>query len=68
MDNLYITVKDSSKTGFLIDLLNKLEFVEIDRRVKKRKNGKHDIFKSAGIWKGRNIDAEELRKQAWKLI
>ncbi|OGU91525.1 MAG: hypothetical protein A2475_01050 [Ignavibacteria bacterium RIFOXYC2_FULL_35_21] len=67
MESLYITVKDSSKKRFLIDLLNKLDFVKINGKTKKRKNGKHDIFMSAGMWKNRSIDADELRKQAWKL-
>ena len=68
MDDLYVTVKDSTKTGFLIEMLNKLDYVEIHRKIKKRKNGKHDIFKSAGIWKDRSVDATELRKQAWKIM
>ena len=68
MDSLYITIKDSTKTGFIIELLEKLDFVEINRKKRdKRKNSKHDILNSAGIWKDRNISAEELRKEAWNI-
>jgi len=28
---------------------------------------KHDFFKSEGIWKDRNIDANSLRNEAWKI-
>ena len=30
------------------------------------KNEEHDFFKSAGMWKDRNITQESLRKKAWK--
>ncbi|MFH1051482.1 MAG: hypothetical protein V1779_11205 [bacterium] len=66
MEQISLSIKDDSKTKFLIDLLKQLDFVEFTIEKKDVKK-KYNFFKSAGLWKNRNIDGETLRKQAWKL-
>lgn len=48
-----------------MQLIKQLDFVEVEHIKKKKTPKKHDIFGSAGLWANRNIDAKELRKQAW---
>ncbi|MDT3740500.1 MAG: hypothetical protein RO257_13475 [Candidatus Kapabacteria bacterium] len=33
----------------------------------KNNKSKHNFLNSQGIWKNRNIDAMQLRKEAWKI-
>ncbi|MCG8310707.1 MAG: hypothetical protein MI975_25180 [Cytophagales bacterium] len=48
--------------------MKQLDFVEVEKTSFKRKSTtrKYDFFASAGLWKNRNINADELRKNAWK--
>jgi hypothetical protein len=66
MEQIILTIKDRSKLSFLMQLINQLDFVEVDE-IKKRKVSKnHDFFTSAGLWANREINAKQLRKQAWE--
>ena len=66
MQNILITIKDSSKYHFLLELLNQFQFVEVVKPLKNNKiQKKHSILDSIGIWKDREISAEKLRKDAW---
>ncbi len=66
MKQLVLNIKDSSKLSFLLQLIKQLDFVEV-AVVKKKKNlAKYDFFSSAGLWADREINANDLRKQAWK--
>jgi hypothetical protein len=65
MEQIVLNIKDKSKLSFFMQLLNQLDFVEVDS-TKKRKTTKYDFFNSAGLWANREIDAKELRKKAWK--
>jgi len=65
MKKITLTIKDDKKVNFLMQLLEEFDFIEIQQSGKKM-NEAYDFFSSAGMWKGRNIDAGELRKQAWK--
>lgn len=65
MQRITLTVKDDKKLNFLLELLRQFDFVEIQKTTEK-KSDKYDFFESAGLWKGRNIDAQQLRGQAWK--
>ncbi|TVQ09397.1 MAG: hypothetical protein EA361_15485 [Bacteroidetes bacterium] len=64
MEQLILNIKDSSKMSFLIQLIKQLDFVEVEQIKKKNISVKYDFFNSAGLWKDRNINAEEIRKQA----
>lgn len=65
MEQLILNIKDSSKLSFLMQLIKQLDFVEVKRVKKKKTYAKYDFFRSAGLWANREVDAKELRKQAW---
>ena len=65
MEKIILHLKDSSKLSFLIQLINQLDFVEVEKVNKKKASTKYDFFNSAGLWANRDINAKELRKQAW---
>ena len=65
MEQIILKVKDKSKISFLLQLINQLDFVEVEWIKKKEKSKKYDFFNSAGMWINRDINAKELRKRAW---
>ncbi|MBX2928485.1 MAG: hypothetical protein KF852_11660 [Saprospiraceae bacterium] len=67
MEQIIITLKDSSKRSFLMELLKRLDFIELQVNVGGGKKTDYDFFQSAGLMEGREINAEELRKQAWRV-
>lgn len=67
MEQLILKIKDSSKLSFLMQLIKQLDFVEVEKVKKKLSSADYDIFSSAGLWANREIDAKELRKQAWNI-
>ncbi len=48
-----------------MQLLKQLDFVEVENVKKKKASSKYDFFGSAGLWANREVNAKELRKQAW---
>ena len=64
-EQLILNIKDSSKLSFLIQLIKQFDFVEVAKVKKKKITAKNDFFSSAGLWAGREVNAQELRKQAW---
>lgn len=69
MEKFILTLKDHHKRHFLLELLAQLDFIELKAvETKKEPNaGEYDFFQSAGLFSGRDIDADQLRKQAWRL-
>jgi DNA polymerase IIIc chi subunit len=65
MEQLILNIKDSSKLSFLMQLIRQLDFVEVEKVKKKKASAKYDFFASAGLWANRELNAKELRKQAW---
>lgn len=65
MQKITLTVKDDSKINFFLELIKQFDFVEVQRTAK-RKADNYDFFASAGLWKDRNIESNQLRAQAWK--
>lgn len=65
MEQLILNIKDSSKLSFLMQLIKQLDFVEVEKVKKKKASPKYDFFGSAGLWANREVNAKELRKQAW---
>lgn len=63
-----IKVKDDKKGMHLVNFLEQLDFVEIEKdRSSKFDKTKSDLFRSAGTWRDRDIDATKLRTEAWKI-
>ncbi len=71
MEKFIIELKDYSKRHILLELLTQLDFIEIKVKKEEVKEIKEeedfDFFKSAGLFADRNIDANHLRKQAWRI-
>lgn len=69
MKQLTIRVKDANKMDFLLELLRQFEFVELQVQSQKRakQESSYDFLASAGLFKNRDIDAQKLRKQAWRI-
>ena len=65
MEQLIINIKDSSKLSFFMQLIKQLDFVEVEKAEKKKSADKYDFFSSAGLWANREVNAKEIRKQAW---
>jgi hypothetical protein len=70
MEKFIIELKDHSKRNFLIELLGQLDFIDV--RIKKEEEeiaaeNDYDIFQSAGLFAQRDIDANQLRREAWRI-
>ena len=65
MEKIILTIKDGRKLRFLMELLKQFDFEKSSSK-SKISDKKHDLFASAGMWKNREINSEELRKRAWK--
>lgn len=70
-----IKVKDGEKARALLDLLNSLESMDFIETVsapvlpaskQSAKSRKADFFALAGIWAGRKISLESIRREAWR--
>ncbi|MEQ6118374.1 hypothetical protein [Reichenbachiella sp. MALMAid0571] len=67
MEKIILTIKDNSKLNFFLELIKQFDFIEVQKSTSKKNDTKeYDFFASAGLWKNREIDAQELRKKAWK--
>ena len=65
-----LVLKNSIKKEKMDALLHFLKVWDMDieiKRVSKSRKINNDFSLSAGIWKDYDIDATELRKQAWKI-
>jgi len=67
MEQIILNIKDSSKLSFLLQLIKQLDFVEVEEVKRKKIVAQYDFFSSAGLWANRELNAKELRKQAWGL-
>ena len=69
MEKFILTLKDNSKRQFLLELLTQLDFVELKTVLPQKEQSaeEYDFFKSAGLFARRDVDADQLRKQAWRL-
>lgn len=66
MDTIVLNIKDQGKYLSFLQFINQLDFIEVQKPSKKvTLNKKYDFFASAGLWKGKNINAKELRTKAW---
>jgi hypothetical protein len=69
MEQIVIQVKDKKKARALKDFLQTLDFVESVTQPGLSKKGRQvknaDFFSMAGMWAGRDISQERIRKEAW---
>jgi hypothetical protein len=71
MEQIIIRVRDPKKADTLLKFLKTLDYVEnivsanLPAADEPEKTGETDFFELAGIWAGRDITQENLRKQAW---
>jgi predicted nuclease of restriction endonuclease-like (RecB) superfamily len=65
MEKIILTIKDDRKKNFLLELLKQFDFIEVQKATEKKQE-QYDFFASAGLWKDRDINANQLREQAWK--
>jgi hypothetical protein len=67
MESFLIRLKDSKHRAFLLELLSRLEFIELTPTIAEpaKEGTAHDLFESAGMWADYAINAETLRKSAW---
>lgn len=72
MEKIIIQLKDIDKKPLLLSILEKLTFIDVILPTQKKtitesdmEEKEHDFFASAGLFEGRDIDANELRKSAW---
>lgn len=71
MEKFIIELKDHSKRNFLLELLAQFDFIELKAEREEKEHSKeeeaYDLFQSAGLFADRDIDANQLRKDAWRI-
>jgi hypothetical protein len=65
MKQIIINIKDQSKLSFLMQLISQLDFVEVETIKKKKSSKEYNFFDSTGMWANKQVNAKDLRKQAW---
>ena len=65
MGKIVIDIKDKSKEMIVINLLRELPFIELKEFQKSNKTSSSDFRKLFGLWEGREISLNDIRKKAW---
>ena len=71
MEQILIQVKNKEKARVLLELLRALDFVEfikIDDKAETEMAAdteNTDFFSLAGLWEGRDVSLESIRRQTW---
>ena len=68
MQRLIIRIKDDAKLNALINFLNEISFIEVEREEKEASGlSRHgDLRKLFGIWENRDISLADIRQKAWR--
>ena len=67
MGKILINIKDKSKAQIVVNLLKELPFIEFKEVSNTDKTRKASEFRKLfGIWKGREVSLDDLRKKAWQ--
>jgi hypothetical protein len=68
MQKLIIHIKDDAKLNALINFLNEINFIEVEREEKAPSglSRKGDLRKLFGIWENRDISLSDIRQKAWR--
>ena len=82
MEQIIIRVKDKKKSKMLVEILRTMNFVDLvsavgteaedaemdeESRSETNANDEQDFFAAAGLWEGRNLNLETIRKKAWPM-
>ncbi|MBK7477508.1 MAG: hypothetical protein IPN74_10740 [Haliscomenobacter sp.] len=70
MEEIIIQLKDQSKRSFLLELLAQFDFLELaEKKTPERAflDEGYDFFESAGLFEGRDISADKIRREAWQI-
>lgn len=60
---------DKTKIAVLVELFNSWNLkIVLTEKVEKKSPIKLSFFDNAGLWKDRDIDAAQLRKDTWKIL
>lgn len=65
MEKFILTINDQKKKNFFLELRKEFDFIEV-QKASSGKMDDYDFFESAGLWKNRDISANQLREKAWK--
>ncbi|MBN1221259.1 MAG: hypothetical protein JXM69_20210 [Anaerolineae bacterium] len=70
MEQIQIWVKNKEKAHLLLELLGALDFVELVKtdsadETQAAPTASADFFALAGLWAGRDITLESIRRQGW---
>ena len=73
MEQIVVQIKDKDKAKVLFELLESLDFVDSVKTIETEENENDsttqeeslDFFALAGLWDGRNITPESVRREAW---
>jgi hypothetical protein len=68
MQKIVINVKDDTKINILVNFLQEINFIDIERKKENVKtiSKKGDLRKLFGLWENRDITLEEIRQKAWR--
>ena len=68
MQRLIIRIKDDAKLNALINFLNEISFIEVEREKQEPStiSRKGDLRKLFGIWENRDISLSDIRRTAWR--
>ncbi len=69
MTQIVVNIRDEKRLSFVLELLQAFDFVEsvaIEKKVQQSEaKSENDFFAAAGIWEGRDVSLESIRKEAW---
>ena len=68
MVQLTLTIKDPTKEKFLRELFASFDYLQVEEKSatsQETTDEPYNFFDSVGRWRGRAIDAGQLRKDAW---
>lgn len=65
MSNFIIEINDKSKEETVIDFLKQIPYISIKEQKKTSKKKQSEFKKIFGIWSGKDIGLDAIRKKAW---
>jgi hypothetical protein len=68
MKTVTLKIKDKSKFQHFLTFIEDLDYIEVLKQksdTKKSATSEDNFFALAGMWKNRDISAEDLRSKAW---
>lgn len=65
MSKVIIDIKDKTKEKVFINFLKSIPFIVVQEKPEIRTRNHDDFKKIFGIWKGRNINLQDIRNKAW---